>query len=93
MRLSIARGFTSFLLMVLPLCAQIDNGNITGRVTDPRTANHQKAIGAFSRHARIKAVPPSDPLPLQDAELLIREILVSWIKELASADREMAGDT
>src|SRR5450631_2814588 len=26
------------LLMVFPLCAQLDNGNITGRVTDPTGA-------------------------------------------------------
>ncbi|MCX6626009.1 MAG: carboxypeptidase-like regulatory domain-containing protein, partial [Candidatus Solibacter sp.] len=38
MRLSFGRGITAFLLMVLPLCAQIDNGNITGRVTDPSGA-------------------------------------------------------
>jgi hypothetical protein len=28
----------AILLIVLPLCAQIDNGNITGRVTDPTGA-------------------------------------------------------
>ncbi len=49
-----------------------------------RTANHQEAIGKFSRHARIKAVPPPNPLEERDARELIRKLLRDWIQMLLS---------
>ena len=38
MRFLISGALVAALLLALPLCAQIDNGNITGRVTDPTGA-------------------------------------------------------
>jgi hypothetical protein len=38
MRFSTCGALVAVLLLALPLCAQIDNGNITGRVTDPTGA-------------------------------------------------------
>src|ERR1017187_4826794 len=52
----------------------------TGR--EPRTANHQEAIGRFSRHARTKAVPPPNPLEEREARELIRKLLREWIQKL-----------
>jgi hypothetical protein len=47
-----------------------------------RTANHQEAIGRFSRHARTKAVPPPNPLEEREARELIRKLLREWIQKL-----------
>lgn len=52
-----------------------------------RTANHQEAIGMFSRHARMKADPPPDPMPLGDARSLARRLLDGWIQELLGPTR------
>src|SRR5262249_5827464 len=40
-----------------------------------RTANHQEAIGRFSRHARSQAEPPPDPMTLEDARLFAGELV------------------
>ena len=47
-----------------------------------RTANHQEAIGLFSRHARARAVPPPDPMTVEEARGFTRELLDRWIHEL-----------
>jgi hypothetical protein len=47
-----------------------------------RTANHQEAIGAFSRHARARAMPPPTPMDQSEARTLIGTILYEWIQEL-----------
>ncbi len=47
-----------------------------------RTANHQEAIGMFSRHARSKAKPPSDPMSIEEARSFARDLLQGWIHEL-----------
>jgi hypothetical protein len=47
-----------------------------------RTANHQQAIGKFSRHARTRAQLPPNPLPEAEARNLMRELLQAWTSEL-----------
>lgn len=47
-----------------------------------RTANHQEAIGLFSRHARKRTVPPADPMTVREARFLIARLLKNWILEL-----------
>ena len=40
-----------------------------------RTANHQEAIGRFSRHAKSKAVPPPKPMSEEQARTFAGELL------------------
>ena len=47
-----------------------------------RTANHQEAIGAFSRHARMRADPPSNPMSVEEARSFVGKLLSSWINQL-----------
>lgn len=49
-----------------------------------RTANHQEAIGAFSRHARMKTVPPPDPMAAEDARCFVASLLGAWIRFLGA---------
>ena len=51
-----------------------------------RTANHQEAIGLFSRHARARAVPPPDPMTMKEAQNFALELLNRWIDELLSGE-------
>ena len=50
-----------------------------------RTANHQEAIGAFSRHARNKTAPPPNPMTLAEAQLFITRLLRLWIERIIAA--------
>jgi hypothetical protein len=47
-----------------------------------RTANHQEVIGAFSRHARSKVAPPANPMTLNEARSVVRDLLHGWIQHL-----------
>jgi len=47
-----------------------------------RTANHQEAIGRFSRHAKMKTVPPSKPMSEAQAWIFAGQLLKSWVSEL-----------
>lgn len=51
-----------------------------------RTANHQEAVGEFSRHARNKTVPPPNPMSVQEARLFALCLLQSWIHELVVSE-------
>lgn len=57
-----------------------------------RTANHQEAIGVFSRHARQRTVPPPDPMTVEEAKLFISRLLKNWIVAIINdAERELPG--
>ena len=43
-----------------------------------RTANHQEAIGAFSRHARLRAEPPPDPMNFNEAVEFVLSLVRAW---------------
>ena len=43
------------------------------------TANHQEAIGRFSRHARMNSEPPADPMSLDEARQFVLKLLRSWL--------------
>jgi len=45
------------------------------------TANHQKAIGVFSRHARSKQKPPEEPMPFWEARRFILGLMKRWLNE------------
>lgn len=51
-----------------------------------RTANHQEAIGLFSRHARSKTVAPTDPMSVTEAKYFVGGLVSSWIQSLAGYD-------
>jgi hypothetical protein len=44
-----------------------------------RTANHQEAIGRFSRHARSRTEPPPDPMTDCEARLFSDALVKRWI--------------
>ena len=46
------------------------------------TANHQEAIGRFSRHARMKTVPPPDPMDIGEARVFVRDLVSKWIDSM-----------
>jgi hypothetical protein len=50
-----------------------------------RTANHQEAIGLFSRHARSKVAPPPDPMTNDEARSFVAALVNEWIKSLIGA--------
>ncbi len=50
-----------------------------------RTANHQEAIGRFSRHARSKEQPPPDPMTVAEAERFLIDVIGHWIKSTSHA--------
>lgn len=43
-----------------------------------RTLNHQEAIGAFSRHARLNHQPPSDPIKFEEALEFVLSLVKYW---------------
>ena len=45
-----------------------------------RTVNHQEAIGAFSRHARLNCQPPPHPMPFEFAVEFVLRLMASWFK-------------
>jgi hypothetical protein len=45
-----------------------------------RTVNHQEAIGAFSRHARLNHQPPPNPISFDEAVELIMALLKAWLQ-------------
>ncbi len=45
-----------------------------------RTANHQEAIGAFSRHARANCQPPPNPMPFNVAVQFVLGLMACWFK-------------
>jgi hypothetical protein len=49
-----------------------------------RTANHQEAIGRFSRHARLQAEPPTDPMTDAEARLFAGALVKKWIDALTT---------
>jgi len=53
-----------------------------------RTANHQEAIGRFSRHARSHAKPPEDPMTVAEARQFAAELVNSWIRSLTPTQNE-----
>jgi hypothetical protein len=58
-----------------------------------RTANHQEAIGAFSRHARMKTVPPPDPMTAEDARCFVAGLLGGWIRSLTETAAQISPQT
>jgi hypothetical protein len=57
-----------------------------------RSANHQEAIGRFSRHARSQAAPPPDPMTVTEARIVVSKLIGNWIRSLA-ARRAASGPT
>jgi hypothetical protein len=53
-----------------------------------RTADHQEAIGRFSRHARSRAEPPPDPMTVDDARRFAGELVKLWIRSLTPTQNE-----
>lgn len=53
-----------------------------------RTANHQEAIGRFSRHARSQAAPPPDPMTVAEARLFAGELVKNWIESVTAGEKE-----
>jgi Putative PD-(D/E)XK family member, (DUF4420) len=53
-----------------------------------RSANHQEAIGRFSRHARSKAQPPPDPMSEHESCMFIRGLAGSWILSVLAGARK-----
>jgi hypothetical protein len=53
-----------------------------------RTANHQEAIGRFSRHARSQVEPPPDPMTVEDARQFAAELVKLWIQSLPITKNE-----
>jgi hypothetical protein len=45
-----------------------------------RTVNHQEAIGAFSRHARLNHQPPPNPMSFDDAVTFVVTLLKGWLE-------------
>jgi hypothetical protein len=45
-----------------------------------RTANHQAASGSESRHARSSEQPPKDPMTVDGARTMIRQLVAAWLK-------------
>ena len=43
-----------------------------------RTVNHQEAIGAFSRHARVNYQPPPNPMPFDTAVRFVLGLMGFW---------------
>ena len=43
-----------------------------------RTCNHQEAVGAFSRHARLRTEPPPDPMDIEEALQFIAGLIGKW---------------
>ena len=48
-----------------------------------RTAQSRAALGDYARHASKKYTPPAQPMPIHEAESLIRGILLSWFRSKA----------
>ncbi len=44
------------------------------------TANHPKAIGNDARHGYMKSKPPENPMKLEEAKRLIKDLIKRWIK-------------
>ena len=69
--------------------------NVEGRLKDyegvsgkklgrfDHTANHQLAAGADARHARLHSDPPKNPMPHDEAVVLIQAALSGWIDDEA----------
>ena len=55
-----------------------------------RTANHQEAIGRFSRHARSQVEPPPDPMTVSEARRFVAELVSHWIRSLMASQNEEA---
>jgi len=51
-----------------------------------RTANHQEAIGLFSRHARSSAEPPRDPMTETEARSFSAGLVNEWVQSLIRAE-------
>ena len=47
-----------------------------------RTANHQAASGTESRHARSSEQPPKDPMIIDEARTMIRQLVIAWLEFL-----------
>jgi hypothetical protein len=45
-----------------------------------RTVNHQEAIGAYSRHARMRCAPPPKPMDFITAVKLVLQIMAVWMR-------------
>jgi len=48
-----------------------------------QTAQSRAAIGDFARHAANKFKPPSQPMTIQEAESLLRGVILSWLSSKA----------
>ena len=48
-----------------------------------RTAQSRAALGDYARHASKKYTPPAQPMPIHEAESVIRGILQSWFRSKA----------
>jgi hypothetical protein len=48
-----------------------------------RIAQSRKALGDSARHAAKRYTPPPQPMTIQEAELLIRGVLLSWFRSKA----------
>src|ERR1035437_5721214 len=58
----------------LQVCSRNDIERFT------RTVNHQEAIGAFSRHARLSNQPPPNPMTFAEAVTFILTLLKGWLQ-------------
>jgi hypothetical protein len=58
----------------LSVCSKNDIERFT------RTVNHQEAIGAFSRHARLNHQPPPNPIGFDEAVEFILALLKAWLE-------------
>jgi hypothetical protein len=48
-----------------------------------QTAQSKAAVGDLARHAANKFKPPSQPMSIQEAESLLRGIILSWLSSKA----------
>lgn len=53
------------------------------------TANHQGATGDDARHGHLRAEPPKNPMPIEEARSLIRRIVKGWILSKSGAEEEV----
>ena len=50
-----------------------------------QTAQSRAALGDSARHAANEFKPPSQPMTIQEAELLLREVILSWLSSKAQS--------
>ena len=51
-----------------------------------RTAQFRETAGDTARHAKAKGKPPKKPIPLLDAQQIVRQILIRWVQYRSSSE-------